>query len=105
LIKHQSKKLENIKVRLEKLMMNTKVKIDDCNNIGLLETLEEQITNTTRNLGLENSTKKRNELQTILPEKNIEVYYVFLTVLNLFINNYCIDKIFFPFVNAVNLVV
>ncbi|KAE9543633.1 hypothetical protein AGLY_002433 [Aphis glycines] len=73
-LNNQSEKLKNIKVRLEKLMMDTIVKINECNNIDLLETLEKQITNTTRNLGLENTVKKRNEIQTMLPGKNIEVY-------------------------------
>ncbi|KAE9536479.1 hypothetical protein AGLY_007268 [Aphis glycines] len=76
-LNNQSEKLKNIKLRLEKLMMDTIVKIDECNNSDLLETLEKQITNTTRNLDLEKTTMKRNEKQTMLPEKNIEVYYVF----------------------------
>jgi len=73
-LNNQSEKLKNIQVRLEKLIMDTIVKINECNNIDLLETLEKKITSTTRNLGLENTTKKRNEIQTMLPEKNIEVY-------------------------------
>jgi len=77
-LNNQSEKLRNTKVRLEKLMMDTIVKIDECNNSNLLETLEKQIVYITRNLDLEeNTTKKKNEIQTMLPEKNIEVYYVF----------------------------
>lgn len=78
-INMKAENLKSIKTRLNKLMMGTLQKIDECNNSDLLENLEKQITNISCNLSkdaLENATKKRNEVQTMLPEKNIEVYYV-----------------------------
>jgi len=75
----KSKNLINVKTRLKKLMMGTLQKIDECNNSDLLEYLEKQITNISCNLErdlIENATNKINEVQTMLPEKNIEVYYV-----------------------------
>ncbi|XP_026810264.1 uncharacterized protein LOC113551897 [Rhopalosiphum maidis] len=76
----KAENLKRVKLRLKKMMTDTLVKIDACNNSDLLEKLEKQITNITHNLDtdiLENTTKKRSEVQTMLPEKNIEVYYVF----------------------------
>jgi len=74
---NESKNLKNVKLRLEKLMMDTLKKISQCNNSDLLENLEKQITNLSTDL-LQETTKKRNEIQTIItPEKNIEVYYVY----------------------------
>lgn len=76
----KAENLKKVKLRLKKMMTDTLAKIDACNNSDLLEKLEKQITNITRNLDtdiLENTTKKRSEVQTMLPEKNIEVYYVF----------------------------
>uniref|UniRef100_A0A2S2N7K0 SWIM-type domain-containing protein n=1 Tax=Schizaphis graminum TaxID=13262 RepID=A0A2S2N7K0_SCHGA len=79
----KAERLKRVKLRLKKMMTETLVKIDACNNSDVLEKLEKQITNLTRNLDtdiFENTTKKRSEvqtLQTMLPEKNIEVYYVF----------------------------
>lgn len=68
----RAENLKNVKTRLKKLMMNTLRKIDECNNSDLLENLEKQITNISCNLErelLKNATKKRNEVQTMLPEK------------------------------------
>ncbi|CAI6367795.1 unnamed protein product [Macrosiphum euphorbiae] len=68
----RAENLKNVKTRLKKLMMNTLRKIDECNNSDLLENLEKQITNISCNLErelLENATKKRNEVQNMLPEK------------------------------------
>ncbi|XP_025203003.1 uncharacterized protein LOC112600070 [Melanaphis sacchari] len=76
----KAENLKSVRLRLKKLMMDTLEIIDECNNSDLLENVEKQITNMTCNLStdiLENTTKKKNEMQTILPEKNIEVYYVF----------------------------
>lgn len=75
----KAKNLKSVKTRLKNLMMETLQKIDECNNSHLLENLEKQITYLSCNLErdlLENPTKNINEVQTMLPEKNIEVYYV-----------------------------
>lgn len=72
--------IKNLKVRLEKLMIDTLQKINECNNCDLLESIERQMTDITCNLSTDliKNKKKINETQTIItPEKNIEVYYVY----------------------------
>lgn len=71
--------LKSIKMRLEKLMLETLQKVSKCNNYDLLENIEKQITNIACNLNVDLLQDKRsNETQTItVSEKNIEVYYVF----------------------------
>lgn len=76
-------KLENLKChksKLEKLMLQVLQKVNECNNSDLLEDIEKRITNITCDLNTDllQSKKISNEAQTItVPDKNIEVYYVF----------------------------
>lgn len=72
-------KLEGLKRRVEKLILEALQKINECNNSDLLENIEREMTNITCNLGTDLQNKKRNnDTQTIItPEKSIEVYYVF----------------------------
>jgi len=67
--------LKSVKMRLEKLMLETLQQIGECNNCDLLENIEKQMTNLNTNLLQDN--KRTNETQTIIPEKNIEVYYIY----------------------------
>lgn len=72
--------IKNVKVRLEKLMIDALQKINECNNCDLLESIERQMTDITCNLSTDLLQNKKSitETQTIItPEKNIEVYYVF----------------------------
>lgn len=76
----KSENFKNIKMRLEKLMLETMQKVGECNNYNLLENIEKQMTNITYNLNTDllQDKKMSNEIQTIIvPEKNIEVFYVF----------------------------
>lgn len=76
----QSIKVANLKIRLEKLLLETLQKVNNCNNYDLLESIEMQITNLACNLDIDllENKKINNEMQSITsPEKNIEVYYVF----------------------------
>lgn len=75
----QNFKLENLKRKLEKLMMETLQKVNECNNCDLLENIERQVTDITCNLNTDLllNKEKSSEVPTINPEKNIEVYYVF----------------------------
>lgn len=76
----QNFKIENLKRRLEKLMMETLQKVNECNNCDLLENIERQLTDITCNLNTDllHNKEKSNKVQTISnPEKNIEVFYVF----------------------------
>jgi len=68
--------LKSVKMRLEKLMLETLQKVGECNNCDLLENIEKQMTNL--NTDLLQDKKRTNETQTIIvPEKNIEVYYIY----------------------------
>ncbi|XP_025410571.1 uncharacterized protein LOC112683653 isoform X1 [Sipha flava] len=76
----QNFKLENLKRTLEKLMMETLQKVNECNNYNLLENIKKQMTDITCNLNTDllHNKEKSNEVQTIInPEKNIEVFYDF----------------------------
>lgn len=73
-------KMESLKRRVEKLILETLQKVNECNNYDLLENIERDMTNITCNLGidLQQNKKRSNDTPTIIaPEKNIEVYYVF----------------------------
>lgn len=72
--------IKSLKVRLEKMMIETVQKISDCNNCDLLGSIERQMTDINFNLSTDllQNKKRISETQTkIIPEKNIEVYYVF----------------------------
>ncbi|VVC36370.1 Zinc finger C2H2-type,Zinc finger, SWIM-type [Cinara cedri] len=75
----KSEKLKNLKSRVEKIVLETLQKVNECSNCDLLENIEKQMTNIACNLNtdlIERKTKS-NEMKTIVPEKNIEMYYVY----------------------------
>lgn len=72
-----SETLKGLKIRVEKLMLETLQRVNECNDCDLLENIEKQMIDIACNLSTEliQNEKSSNEIQTI--DKNVEVYYVY----------------------------
>lgn len=74
----KSENLKSQKIKVDKLISKTLQKVNKCNNYDLLEDIERKITNIMYNLDTDilQNEKKLNEMDIVIPEKNIEVYYI-----------------------------
>lgn len=72
-----SETLKSLKIRVEKLMLETLERVNECNDCDLLEKIEKQMIDIACNFNTEliQNERSSNEIQTI--DKNVEVFYVY----------------------------